>query len=163
MTAKGLLTRLTFSSVLVVGMASWAVGRERPVRHRIWNPSLHGLNLYHYLGPIAPYAPGFFPPDGWYYGYIPPLFEPPRYNPALPGSVPAPWQYRAPDWYYRQPSYSPYVYPPPFYGGYYLPDTYQYYYYRWYNQPLRPGWQSYRGLRDRPAHPQAPTEVPRGR
>jgi hypothetical protein len=168
MTAKRLSTRLAFSLMLAAAMAPWVLGETRhtntpPVRHRIWTPSLYGLNMYHYLGPITPYAPGFFPLDGWYGVYYPPLFEPPRYNPALPGSVPAPWQYRAPDWYYRQP-YAPYIYPPPFYGGYYQPNTYYWWHYRYFNQPWTgPGWHSYRGMRDRQGNSQAPTEVPRSR
>jgi hypothetical protein len=165
MTAKGLLTRLTFSLVLVGGMTPWAMSQTRqvnprPVWYRIWTPYLYGPNTYPYLGPIAPYAPGFFPLDSWYW-YEPPLFSPPRYNPALPGSVPAPWQVPAPDWYYRQP-YGPYAYPPPFYGGYNVPGPYQSYYWYFYTQPWnRPGWHGDLRIFARP-NSQAPTEVPRG-
>jgi len=151
MTAKKVPTRLAFSLVLVAVMASWAMGETRqanstPVWYRIWTPNLYGLNMYHYLGPIAPYAPGFYPLDGWYY---PPLFAPPRYSPLLPGSFPA-------------PGYVPYAYPPPYYGGYYPLNTYQWWYYRWYNQPWDgPRRHNYRGIRDGRPNPQAPTEVPR--
>lgn len=168
MTAKRSSTRLVFSLVLVAGVASWAMGQVRQVRptpvwYRIWTPKLYGLNRYHYLGPIAPYAPGSFSLDGWYDGCYPPLFETPRHNPALPGSVPAPWPYGASDWYYRRP-YAPYVDPPPFYGGYYSPNTYQLYYGYSSGHPWNgPFWHWYRGIRDGRSSPEAPTEVPRSR
>jgi hypothetical protein len=165
MTAKGLLTRLAFLLVLAAGMAPWALGQarsvdrdrhvgSRPPEHRTFIPYIpYGFNTYYYPGPIAPYAPGFFPLDGLYNWYYPPLFSPPRYSPLLPGSTPVPLQ--APDWYYN-----PYVYPPPYYGGYYPTSPYQWYY--GYAQPWnRPGWQRDFRLRPGRPNPQAPTEVPR--
>ncbi len=155
MTAKRISTRLAFSLVLVVATTSLASGQISPA----WFPNIRGLdigsyygNYGYYPGPIAPYAYGFFPYNGWYNVYSPPYYVP------LPGG----WSYvpGAGSFFYwdNLPRY----YPPPYYGGYYAPNTG----YWWnYSYPHRPwqqqGWQRYRGLRDRPASPQAPTEVPR--
>jgi hypothetical protein len=149
MTAKRVSTRLAFSLVLAAAMASLAMGETRQVRstpvwYQVWTPNLYGLNMYNYLGPIAPYAPGFFPLDG-YYGYY--------YNP-----MPSPFGTIGS--YYP---YTPYVYPPPFYGGYYTPNTNQWWYYRWYNRPGNGPGYNYRGLRPGRSSPQAPTQVPRSR
>jgi hypothetical protein len=179
MTAKGLLTRLAFSLVLAAVTVPWAMGQARGVRpqfvqYGVWtDDGSYGPNMYHYLGPIEPYAQGSFPLDNnyadsdeWWSGS---LFQPPRFNPALPGSVPAPWQYAAPDWYYRQPYYWQPAYPPPFYGGYYYPPSYysyprsaypRYYGYsdNWSGNNL--AWRRYmRSMRARP-NADAPTEVP---
>lgn len=159
MAAKGLLTRLTFSLVLVAGMVPWAMSQTRqvstmPVSYQIWTPYSYGPNAYDYPGPTDLYAPDFMSPYGTYDERYGQLFLPPRFNPALPGSVPAPWQLPAPDWYCRQPYYGPFAYSSPFFGGYsyYPPSMYPPYY----------GWHGSLRIFARP-NSQAPTEVPRGR
>ena len=163
MTARGLLTRLAFSLVLAAGMAPWAVGGVQhvnltPMSYQTWTPYSYGPDMHHYLGPIEPYAPDSMPADDTYNEYYQD-FLPPRINPALPGSVPAPWQLPAQDFDYRQPYYGPFAYPPPFYGGfynYYPPAVYPWY----YGYPY--GWHGELRIFAKP-NSQAPTEVPRGR
>ena len=133
MTARGLPTWLASSLVLAVGMVPWIAGQTRdtgvqPLQYGVRTPDLSGLNMYHYLGPIAPYAPGFFPVDvnsgnEWYSGQtLSALSGGLYYNPyqSLPSE----------SYYYPYPSFpspssgSYYPYPPEYpYPDYeYVPD-----------------------------------------
>jgi hypothetical protein len=114
---------LIVSSVIVATAAGGAFAKTPqrklgPTDYQLWVP---GVNMYHYLGPIEPYAYGSFPLQSWNYWYNSPAYPPPSYGPGY-----SPYGYPYVPYSYSPYSYGPYSYGPyaygyvnPFHGPYY--------------------------------------------